>query len=171
MFCELIISELILGCDSIPGDISNELRSTISTLAVIQSCATDPGHVLTMTGAFINWTIGGLVAKYGYDFDGLNDNIIQLVEDYELINEDTDAVNMAGVPIDLKNLNYNWDIAIDYYNSSRQHWGASMKICRQIARQLIAISINEDMFDYRIMATNFMEEMKNMRISKPEEEE
>jgi hypothetical protein len=154
---------------TISGEISNELRSTISTLAVIQSCATDPGHVLTITGAFLNWTVGGLVAKYGYGFDGLEDKIIELIEDYELIGEE--ELNKQGVPINPDNLNYNWDNAIDYYNSSRQHWGVSMKICRQIARQLIAISIQEDMFDYKIMATNFMDEMKNMRISKPEDEE
>jgi hypothetical protein len=155
------------------GDISNELRSTISTLAVIQSCATDPGHVLTITGAQLNWTIGGLVAKYGYQFNGLAHDIVKLIEDYKLIGDDNNQVpvTMHDEPLDSDNLNYNWDMAIDYYNSSRQHWGVSMKMCRRIAQHLISISVVEDMFDYKIMATNFMDEMKSMRVSRLEEDE
>ena len=138
----------------------------------MQSCATDPGHVLTVTGSLLNWTLGGLVARYGvFHLNELPDELRILVEDYELVGDDQIPVNQEGEPLHQDNLNYMWDSAIDHYNTSRQYWGTSMKICRRIAKILIAIGVKEDMFDYKIMATNFMDEMKAMRASEDEEEE
>jgi hypothetical protein len=138
-----------------PGDISNELRETISTFAVLQSVATDTGHTLKMTGELISWVRQGLVAKYGFHLEDIPDKEIR-----ELM----DPNNPDG-PI------AQWGYAVDTYASSHLFWGVTLKICREVAQVVTSIAISEDMLDYQLLAQSIGEKMQIMMTAPEEQEE
>ena len=125
------------------GTISNELKETISTLAVMRSCATDPGHVILLTGELINWIVCGLTAKYGYKLMGLDEN------EFNLINQNDDDSYIRQ-----------WEYAIDQYNAHRSFWGTSLKICRQVAEGMLQIAVEEDLLDYSLVSITFTQQMQ-----------
>jgi len=135
-----------IGVVLIPGEVSNELRETISTLAVMRSCATDPGHIILLTGELINWIVAGLTAKYGMDLQDLPDNEYVLVTDCE------------GSYIE------QWEEAVDQFNRSRVFWGLALKMCRQVSSGMVQIAIHEDLLDYSLVSQSFTSAMQGMKI-------
>ena len=138
------------------NEVSNELRETISTLAVLQSVATNTGHLLELTGTLISWIESALVQKYGYELTNIEPHVHDL-----LYAPSADKNN----PISLLD---KWELAVDVYSASAQNWGYAVKACREIRTGLISIGIREEMFDLQVMSHNFMDEMKAMRMEEAE---
>lgn len=136
------------------GTISNELKETISTLAVMRSCATDPGHVILLTGELINWIVAGLTAKYGYELTDLDELT------FELINQNNEESYIQK-----------WEYAIDQYNAHRSFWGTALKICRQVAEGMLQIAVEEDLLDYSLVAQTFTQQMQQQMESVKQQEE
>jgi hypothetical protein len=144
------------------NDLSNELRETISTLAVLQSVATNTGHLLELTGTLMSWIEAALIQKYGYELDELDPYV------YELMYSEPAGTDKEGNIIPTSILD-KWERAIDVYNASAHHWGIAVKICREVRTGLISIGIMEDMFDLQVMTVSFMDEMKAMRSEREDE--
>jgi hypothetical protein len=138
----------------ITGEVSNELRETISTLAVMRSCATDPGHIILLTGELINWIIAGLTAKYGITLEDLPE------EEYAMIDASSEDSYISR-----------WEDAIDNYNASRSFWGHALKMCRWVSSGMLQIAIHEDLLDYSLVSQSFTSAMQGMKILDEGEEE
>ena len=134
-------------------ELSNELRETISTFAVMQSVATDVGHTLKLTGELINWVRNGLVQKYGRNLEDIPDPSIR-----EIMDPDNPDGPIAQ-----------WEYAVDVYTSSHQLWGTTMKVCREINQIVTGIAISEDMLDYQLVAQSISDKMQSM-MAAPDED-
>lgn len=111
-------------------EVPNDLRMMISKIAAMQSCATEPGHILVMTASLKRWIQAGLVKRYG------------------------------GIPgkyekdiIELKDL---LDAAILDYTNSQENWGEAIIRCNLVADDLIALATDEDLLDYTTIEANMM---------------
>jgi len=147
----------LIGVMRESNEVSNELRETISTLAVLQSVATNTGHLLELTGTLISWIEAALVQIYGYELTDMDPHVREM---------------LYAAPVDEHNpssLLDKWEMAVDVYSASQQNWGYAVKACREIRTGLISIGIMEDMLDYKVMNHNFMDEMRAMRLEEIED--
>lgn len=136
------------------NEISNDLRDTISTFAVMQSCSTEVGQTLTMTGSLITWVHVGLVSMYGYQLAGLDEETYNLM----ITQYDND-----GNPIN-NSIREQWKEAIAIYNSSRAFWGTALMMCNEVATQLISICAAHNMMDYALVSQSVTKRMQQMNI-------
>lgn len=140
-------------------DISNELKSTISTMAVMQSCSTDIGQTISITGSFLIWVHNGLVSKYGRQLMGADEDIRMLMED--ISSELRDGEEYINNPYCL---DAQWLQAINAYNTSRQYWGLALRICHDVAKVCNAICVSENMLDYDAVNTSVTDAYNKMII-------
>ena len=142
-------------------DISNELRDTISTFCVMQSCSTEIGQTITITGSLLSWVHAGLIYKYNGELTRMDERTRILM---------LDLVDETGAFVYPQNIRARWLEAIDLYNNSRHFWGEALKICNEIATDLISICVMHDMLDYTLVSQSVTQRMQTMTILDEDEQ-
>ena len=115
--------------------VKQELKETITSLAVMSAIETEPKRLLDITGELINWTTVGLTTKYGCELTGLDKRV------FNLINHENETSYIRQ-----------WENAVDLYNAHKSFWESTLKICHQVSRGVLEIAVNEDLIDYSEVA-------------------
>ena len=112
--------------------IPDDMKVTIAKVIALQSLATDPGQIISITAATMRWVKVGLVIKYGrWD---------QVPQQYQKI---------------LESCRLCWMDAVRQYGSGMEFWANAMMPCSDIATDMAVIAGLENMMDYRQVDFNF----------------
>jgi hypothetical protein len=112
--------------------IPDDMKVTIAKVIALQSLATDPGQIISITAATMRWVKVGLVIKYGrWD---------QVPQQYQKI---------------LESCRLCWMDAVRQYGSGMEFWANAMMPCSDIATDMAVIAGMENMMDYRQVDFNF----------------
>lgn len=112
--------------------IPDDMKVTIAKVIALQSLATDPGQIISITAATMRWVKVGLVVKYG-KWDKVPAAYQDQIERCRLI----------------------WMDAVRQYGSGMEFWANAMMPCSDIANDMAVIAGLENMMDYRQVDFNF----------------
>jgi hypothetical protein len=112
--------------------IPDDMKVTIAKVIALQSLATDPGQIISITAATMRWVKVGLVVKYG-KWDKVPAIYQDKFEKSRLL----------------------WMDAIRLYGSGMEFWSNAMMPCSDIATDMAVIAGLENMMDYRQVDFNF----------------
>lgn len=115
-----------------PNTIPDDMKVTIAKVIALQSLATDPGQIISITAATMRWVKVGLVIKYG----GLE----KIPDEYQDVMERDRLM---------------WMDAVRQYGTGMEFWATAMMPCSDIANDMAVIAGIEEMMDYRQVDFNF----------------
>jgi hypothetical protein len=129
---------------SIPDD----MKVTIAKVIALQSLATDPGQIISITAATMRWVKVGLVVKYGR-WDKVPAVYQETMERCRLL----------------------WMDAVSQYGSGMEFWANAMMPCSDVANEMAVIAGLENMMDYRQVDFNFTNAVFGLDAWQLEEQE
>lgn len=112
--------------------IPDDMKVTIAKVIALQSLATDPGQIISITAATMRWVKVGLVVKYGR-WDLVPTQYRERLESCRLL----------------------WVDAVRQYGTGMEFWANAMMPCSDIATDMAVIAGLENMMDYRQVDFNF----------------
>ena len=112
--------------------IPDDMKVTIAKVIALQSLATDPGQIISITAATMRWVKVGLVVKYGR-WDLVPTQYRERLESCRLL----------------------WVDAVRQYGTGMEFWANAMMPCSVIATDMAVIAGLENMMDYRQVDFNF----------------
>jgi hypothetical protein len=128
--------------------IPDDMKVTIAKVIALQSLATDPGQIISITSATIRWVKVGLVIKYGRW-----DNVP------EVYRNTMDKCRIL------------WMDAVRQYGSGEEFWANAMMPCSDIGNDMAVIAGLENMMDYRQVDFNFTNAVFGLDAWQVEEQE
>lgn len=129
-----------------PYGIPDDMKVTIAKVIALQSLATDPGQIISITAATMRWVKVGLVVKYG-KWESVPEKYRDLMESDRLM----------------------WMDAVRQYGTGMEFWANAMMPCSDIANDMAVIAGLENMMDYRQIEFNFTNAMFGMDAAQLEE--
>lgn len=118
------------------NSLSSDLKQTIARVASLQSCATDPAHILIMTRNLMRWIKAGLIVMYG--------DMHQVPSEWSKLIEYSHAL---------------WNRAEVEYGGNLENWPNAMIKCSDVADSMLIIAAKEDMLDYTVLDYNYTQDM------------
>ncbi len=131
-----------------PTSIPDDVKKTIAKVIALQSLATDPGQIISITAAVIRWVTVGLVIRYGR-WETVPFEYQQKCERCRLM----------------------WMDAVRQYGSGMEFWANAMMPCNDIATDMTVVAAIEDMMDYSQMEYNFTQAVFGLDAWQLEEKE
>jgi len=129
-----------------PFGIPDDMKATIAKVIALQSLATDPGQIISITAATIRWVKVGLVVKYG-KWQKVPEEYKKTIDECRLM----------------------WMDAVRQYGSGMEFWANAMMPCSDVANDMAVIAGIENMMDYRQIEFNFTNAMFGLDATQIEE--
>ncbi len=131
-----------------PNVIPEDMKLTISKVIALQSLATDPGQIISITASVLRWVTVGLVIRYG-SWGKIPDDYQEKIHKCRLL----------------------WMDAVRQYGSGDEFWANAIMPCSDIATDMTVIAGLEEMMDYRQMEYNFTQAVFGLDAWQVEEKE